>query len=106
MGVLPKTMFLGFAFFWTLGAILYSIAASPMISILQKTVPNELQGRVLSLYSTFTGLAGPLGLIFMGIISEYLGMRTMFIISGLISTLICILGFFSKNLMSIDKIKR
>lgn len=106
MGVLPKTMFLSFAFFWTLGAILYSIAASPMISILQKTVPNELQGRVLSLYSTFIGLAGPLGLIFMGIISEYLGMRTTFIISGLIATLICILGFFSKNLMSIDKIKR
>ena len=77
-----------------------------MISILQKTVPNELQGRVLSLYSTFIGLAGPLGLIFMGIISEYLGMRTTFIISGLIATLICILGFFSKNLMSIDKIKR
>jgi len=74
-----------------------------MISVLQKTVPNELQGRVISLYSTFIGLAGPLGLILMGLVSEYFGMRTMFVISGLLSTFICFLGFFSKNLMILNK---
>lgn len=102
MGILPKSMYFSFAFVWSLGAILYSIGASPMISIFQKTVPNELQGRIISLYSTLIGLAGPLGLILMGFVSEYFGMRTMFITSGIISTLICFLGFFSKNLMVLN----
>ncbi len=88
---------------WTLSGITFSTGNAPMMAILQTTVPNQIQGRVLSLMNTVMGLAGPIGLAIAGPLGDALGVRSVFIIGGVLSAIVCVLGFFSSHLMKIEQ---
>jgi MFS transporter, DHA3 family, macrolide efflux protein len=90
---------------WTLSGITFSTGNAPMMAILQTTVPNHIQGRVLSLMNTVMGLAGPIGLAIAGPLGDAIGVRGVFIIGGTLSAIVCALGFFSSNLMNIENVK-
>ncbi len=87
---------------WTLSGITFSTGNAPMTAILQTTVPNQIQGRVLSLMNTVMGLAGPIGLAIAGPLGDAIGVRGVFIVGGTLSALVCVLGFFSSHLMNIE----
>jgi MFS transporter, DHA3 family, macrolide efflux protein len=93
------------AFWWALSGLTFSTGNAPMMAIIQTTVPNQIQGRVLSLMTTIMGLAGPIGLAIAAPLGEAVGVRGVFIIGGVLSALVCALGLLSSDLMRIEEEK-
>jgi DHA3 family macrolide efflux protein-like MFS transporter len=69
---------------------------------LQSRVPNQLQGRVLSLLSTIMGLAAPVGLVIATPLGEFIGVRWLFVLVGLLGTAVTLLGFLSRHVRALD----
>lgn len=91
-------------FWWFVSGAAYSIGNAPLMAILQTIVPNQMQGRAISLYTTMIGVAGPVGLALAGPIGQVLGVRALFIWGGLLAGAVCFLGFFSSSLMRIEEV--
>ncbi|WP_110515924.1 MFS transporter [Herpetosiphon llansteffanensis] len=102
-GMVPGALFWIAVVLWFISGVTYTIGNAPIIAIIQTIVPNQLQGRVLSLYSTMIGLAGPIALIFVGPLSELIGIRMIFIAGGFLAALVCMLGFLSPSILRIEQ---
>lgn len=87
---------------WCLSGVTFSTGSVPMMALLQTIVPNELQGRVLSLLNTVVGLAGPIGLAVAGPLGEALGIRGVFILGGTLSAMVCLTGLLSPALLRLE----
>lgn len=74
-----------------------------MMALLQSVIPNELQGRIFSLLNVLTGLAGPIGLAFTGPLAEWMGVQRAFVLCGVLSTLICLAAFLSRDLINMEE---
>lgn len=101
-GWVPASMFWLAVAFWFVSGLTYTFGNAPVMAIIQTIVPNHLQGRAISLFSTLMGIAGPLGLAFTGPLSEWMGLRGLLIWGGLIATAICLGAYASPRLMRIE----
>ncbi len=90
-------------FWWFLSGFTFSTGHAPMMALLQTIIPNELQGRILSLLTMVFGFAGPIGLLVAGPIGEAYGVRVVFIAGGILSALVCIVSLVIKPLWNIEK---
>ncbi len=102
-GLVPGSMFWIAVGLWFISGVTYTMGNAPIIAIIQTIIPNQLQGRVLSLFSTLIGVAGPIALAFAGPLSELIGIRMMFISGGFLAALVCCLGFLSPKLLRIEQ---
>nr|WP_242826178.1 MFS transporter [Caloramator sp. ALD01] len=59
-------------------------------SILQFNSPDDMRGRIMSVYSLVFGGLTPLGSIYAGTLAKYFGANNVFIISGIMG----FIGFF------------
>ena len=89
-GILPHNtigflLLVGVCFIF--GAVI-NINSIPYVSYLQENIPQEKQGRVLSLYGSITSVAMPLGLIFAGPVAEIFGVMFYFIFAGIVSIIV------------------
>ncbi len=89
-------------FWWAVSGFTFSTGNAPFVAIIQTIVPNELQGRALSLFSVVFGLAAPVGLVLAGPIAEAIGVRNLFILGGTLSALVCAAGLLSGSLRNIE----
>ncbi|HEU0295035.1 MAG TPA: MFS transporter [Anaerolineales bacterium] len=78
------------------------IANGPLMAIVQSVVKPEMQGRVMSLITTFATGITPISLIVAGPISDAIGIRTWFWMSGIITLLMGFGGFFSRAVMNVE----
>jgi DHA3 family macrolide efflux protein-like MFS transporter len=99
----PSSMLWLAALWWGLSGVTFSTGSAPLLALIQSQVPNELQGRVISLLTTAMGLAGPLGLGLAALLGDLLGVRGIFVAGGLISAAICLLGLTLPSLMRIEE---
>jgi DHA3 family macrolide efflux protein-like MFS transporter len=74
----------------------------PISAVIQSAVMPEMQGRVISLISTFAGLAMPIGLAVAGPLSDAMGIQTWFIIGGIFMSLSGIFGFLSPAMRGLE----
>ncbi|OJH37100.1 hypothetical protein BON30_30920 [Cystobacter ferrugineus] len=88
---------------WGASAATYILGNAPLAALLQTTIPNHLQGRVLSLLSTVTGLAAPVGLAVATPIGELIGVRWLFVLQGVLGGCLSLMGFWSPGLLSLDR---
>ena len=74
------------------------------MALIQSTVPNELQGRVISILTTLMGLASPLGLIIVTCLGkwEILETRWLFVVFGAVGAVIQLMGFVSSAIRGMD----
>lgn len=98
----PGSMLWLATFWWGLSGVSFSTGNAPMLALIQSRVPNELQGRVLALLNTVMGLAAPVGLALVAPLGELVGVRGIFVVGGLASAAICLLGFASPSLLRIE----
>ncbi|WP_102126144.1 MFS transporter [Deinococcus planocerae] len=87
---------------WVVSGVTFSFGNAPMTAVLQTVIPNQLQGRALSLLSTVMGLAGPVGLALAAPLGEWLGVRGLFVAAGVLSALASLAGFLSPALLRLE----
>lgn len=90
------------ALWWGLSGVTFSTGNAPLLALIQAQVPNQLQGRVISLLTTAMGLAAPIGLALAAPLGELIGVRGIFIAGGFVSAAICLLGFAVPSLRTIE----
>lgn len=99
----PKMLWLA-TIWWFLSGFCYTFGNAPIAAIIQKNIPNNIQGRVFSLSAMMISLASPIGLYLMGVIGSKIGVQGVFIYSGVAASIICLFGLFSKNLFELEKV--
>lgn len=103
-GLMPGHLFWLALIWWAVSGITFVMGDAPLTALLQMTVPNHLQGRVLSLLSTIMGLAAPVGLAIATPLGELIGVRWLFVVMGLAGGCVSLLGFFSRPLLEMNQI--
>jgi DHA3 family macrolide efflux protein-like MFS transporter len=99
----PSGMLLLGAFWWFVSGVTFSMGNAPFTALLQISVPNQMQGRVLSLLNTVVGLAGPIGLLLVGPLAELIGVRAVFILGGTLATIACAASLLSPSMLRIEE---
>lgn len=102
----PSDMFWLAVCWWVASSVAYVMGNAPFMALLQSTVPNQLQGRVLSLLTTLMGFAAPVGLAIATPLGDVLGPRWLFVVLGTVGGLVMMLGFLSPVLRRIDDAPR
>ncbi|MDM4769900.1 MFS transporter [Solimonas sp. SE-A11] len=84
---------------WAISGTSFILGNAPLTALLQTTIPNHLQGRVLALLSMVMGLAAPVGLMLATPLGEWLGIRWLFVLMGALGALMSLAGFLSPALL-------
>lgn len=98
----PGNMFWAAAVFWGLSGLTFILGNAPFTTLVQTTVPNEMQGRVLALLGTIMAMAAPIGLVLVTPLGEWLGIRWLFVAMGVAGAIVSFAGFLSPVLMRLD----
>ena len=102
----PADLFWVATGFWTISAVFNSIGNATFMGYLQGTIPNELQGRAISLMTTLMGIASPVGLALATPLGEAIGVRLLFVVLGLTGAGILLAGFLSRSLRQAHQINK
>lgn len=89
--------------FWAASSITYIMGNAPLMALIQTRVPNQLQGRVLSLLTTLVALSAPVGLAVATPLGELIGVRWLFVSMGMAGGLVCLVGLASPMIRGLDK---
>jgi DHA3 family macrolide efflux protein-like MFS transporter len=100
--VVPGTMLWAGVVGYFLSGATYSVGNVPLMAVIQSAVPNQMLGRVNALMSMLMGFAGPIGLLAMGTLGEWAGIRAVFIVGAGSSALLCLAALLSKPLLAIE----
>ena len=101
---MPGDMFWMAVVVWGFSAMGTIMGNAAVMALIQSTVPNELQGRVISILTTLMGLASPLGLIIVTCLGkwEILETRWLFVVFGAVGAVIQLMGFVSSAIRGMD----
>ncbi len=103
MGLLPSSAFtVAVATMLFLG-IINPIVNGPLLSAVQATVEPEMQGRVFTIIQTMAAGMSPIGLIVAGPIADKFGVQTWFIIGGIVTVAMGIIGLFVPAIMHFEE---
>lgn len=102
IGLLPSNAFiLAVAAMFFIG-VMSPIVNGPLFAAVQAAVAPEMQGRVFTLIGTMAGAMSPLGLIIAGPIADKLGVQTWFIIGGVVTISMGVIGSFIPAIMHFE----
>ena len=104
--LVPNRLFSVAVAWWVISGICFVFGNAPMTALLQRIIPNAMQGRALSLLNTLTGLSAPVGLIIVVPLSEAFGVREIFVIAGFLGAVASLAGFFSPALLALAESDR
>lgn len=100
--LMPGDMFWVAAAIWMVSATLSVMGNSALMVLLQSTIPNEIQGRAISLLTTIVGLASPIGLMIATPLGEAIGVRWLFVCLGILGSLFFLTGFLSSSIKAVE----
>lgn len=99
----PGTMLWLAVIFWAASSITYIMGNAPLMALIQTRVPNQLQGRVLSLLTTLVALSAPVGLALATPLGELIGVRWLFVCMGMLGGFVCLIGLMSPVIRAMDR---
>ena len=102
IGFIPAAGFSIAVVVFLISALMIPLINGPIHAVVQSAVIPEMQGRVISMISTFAGLAMPIGLAVAGPLSDALGIQTWFILGGIFMSLSGVFGFLSPAMRTIE----
>jgi DHA3 family macrolide efflux protein-like MFS transporter len=102
-GLLPqKWFFVALGGIFLLGAM-QVLANGPLHAILQAAVDPNMQGRVFSLLGAGASAMSPLSLLIAGPVSDWLGVRTWYMVGGIACIIIALASIFIPAIMNIEE---
>ncbi|MBS0510483.1 MAG: MFS transporter [Proteobacteria bacterium] len=99
----PSSLFGVAVAWWVMSGISFAFGNAPLTALLQTTIPNQLQGRVLALMTTIMALASPVGLALAAPLGEWVGVRGVFLVAGSLGALASLAGFLSPSLLALGR---
>ncbi len=102
-GLLPSHLFIPALGGVLLLGIMQVMANGPLDALLQATVDPDMQGRVFSLLGAGAAAMSPLSLLVAGPISDWLGVRTWYMIGGIASIIMAAVCLFIPVIMNIEE---
>ena len=79
------------------------MANGPLSAIFQSTIDPDMQGRVMSLIGAGATAMSPLSLLIAGPVSDWLGVRTWYLIGGSVCIVMTVIAFFIPVIMNIEE---
>lgn len=103
LGLVPVSLFPLAVLAMGLMGLMSSITNGPIMAVLQAAVAPSMQGRVFTLLSSAAMAMMPLGLAVAGPLADVIGVRTWFLIGGLLTLALGIGGQFIPALVNLEK---
>ena len=102
-GLLPAKFF----YIALVGVFLFGsmqvMANGPISAIFQSTIDPDMQGRVMSLIGAGATAMSPLSLLIAGPVSDWLGVRTWYLIGGAACILMTMIAFLIPAIINIEE---
>jgi DHA3 family macrolide efflux protein-like MFS transporter len=106
VGVAPRNLFFLAVVGMGVAGLMTPIVNGSFFALIQSTVPAEIQGRVISLLISGTGLMAPFGLSVAGPLADVIGIRVWFLLAGVLIIIMGVIGFYVPAVMGMEKGKR
>jgi DHA3 family macrolide efflux protein-like MFS transporter len=103
LGFIPANLFwlaILSAFF---AAAMLPIINGPIHAIVQAVIEPGIQGRVFTLMGSLSTAMAPLGLIIAGPVADAVGVQSWYVIGGIVSILMAVVGFSVPAVMNIEE---
>ncbi|HZU87509.1 MAG TPA: MFS transporter, partial [Anaerolineaceae bacterium] len=102
-GLLPSNLFyLALVGMFLLG-FMQVLSNGPVDALLQAAVAPDMQGRVFSLLNASASAMAPLSLLVAGPVSDWLGVRTWYLLGGFACIIMASIAFFIPAIMNIEE---
>jgi len=82
--------------------VLNAMCNASAIALMQDLIPAQMQGRIFSLVSSFTGLMMPLGMAIAGPLSDHLGYQFWYLLGGVLSIAAALIGFSIPSVVHLE----
>ncbi len=103
LGLTPAGLFgLALASVFLVG-LTVTMVDGPIMAILQTTVAPDMQGRVFSVIGSLVTVTSPLGLVIAGPATDLIGLKTWYLVAGVICILMGSLLFFVPDVTRIEE---
>lgn len=102
-GLLTPNLFFAFAVLCGLMAVVCSWFNAPLITLVQRNVPEEKLGRALGLTTAASSLASPVGLAIGGVLAEGIGIASFFVVDGIACIVLGLVLYLPKSIRALDK---
>lgn len=83
--------------------IMSPIINGPVLALMQSLVPPQMQGRVFTVIQSIAAGMSPLGLAVAGPVADALGVRSWFLIGGVVCTLLGAGAFFVPAILNLEE---
>ncbi|RPI94095.1 MAG: MFS transporter [Chloroflexi bacterium] len=84
VGLIPANLFAVAVVLMFINGSSVALTDGPLIAILQKTIAPEMQGRIFMLIGSLFSITSPIGLLFAGPITDWIGIQTWYVVAGLL----------------------
>ena len=101
-GFLAPTMFWTFVVLCAVMALACAWFNGPLITLIQRNVPEEKTGRALGLAMAAMGLASPIGIAIGGVAAETMGVAAFFVVDGLVCIVLGLTVYLFKSVRALD----
>jgi DHA3 family macrolide efflux protein-like MFS transporter len=103
VGLTPESLFPLAVASMAFGGVMSSLTNGPIMAIFQATVAPEMQGRVFTLIGSASAGMMPLGLAVAGPLADVIGVRTCFVLGGLITILAAVAAYLIPDIAHIEE---
>lgn len=102
-GLLAPDMFPLFAVLCAVMAMACAWFNGPLITLVQRNVPPEKQGRALGFTTAAIGLSSPIGIALGGVLAEAIGVAPFFLVDGLVCIVLGLVVYLPKSVRALDQ---
>ncbi len=102
MGIVPTGLFAGAVGAAFLVGAMQSLTNGPLHAIFQATIDPGVQGRVFTLIGSLASGMAPIGLVIAGPVADAMGVRTWYVVGGVVTIVVGFAGFFIPAVRQIE----
>ena len=101
-GLLPTSGSWGFVALVTIMAMACAWFNGPLMTLIQRNVPEDKLGRAIGLFTAASGIATPLGVAVGGALAEGIGVAPFFLVDGIACLLLGLVVYLPKSIRALD----